>query len=50
VEVAFGLTAIALCALLYLVYRRPHPHAGDSIEPGSTHELEARLGALDEVV
>jgi O-antigen/teichoic acid export membrane protein len=48
VEVGFTAAAALLCALLYLVYRRPHAHLGDEIEPGSPQELEARLAAADE--
>jgi hypothetical protein len=48
VEVGFTAAAALLCALLYLVYRRPHARAGDEIEPGSPRELEARLAAADE--
>ena len=32
-----------------LVYAHPHPSAGDSIEPGSGREVEARLAAIDEI-
>ena len=35
--------------LLYLLYRRPHPIAGDALAPGSARELEAQLAAVDEI-
>jgi O-antigen/teichoic acid export membrane protein len=50
IEVGFAGSAALLCALLYLVYRSPHPHAGDEIDPGSPRELEARLAAADEAL
>ena len=50
VEIGFALTAGVLCALLYLVYRRPHERPEDVPEPGSPEELEARLAAIDENV
>lgn len=49
VEIGFAGAAAVLAGLLYLVYSRPHPSAADSIEPGSVHELQARLAASDEV-
>jgi len=49
VEVGFAGGAAILCGLLYVLYRDPHPSAGDEITPGSIHELEARLAAADEV-
>jgi O-antigen/teichoic acid export membrane protein len=48
VEVGFALAAMALCGLLYLLYRRPHSRSGDVVRPGSPQELEARLAAADE--
>jgi O-antigen/teichoic acid export membrane protein len=48
VEVGFALAAVTLCALLYLLYRRPHPRPEDAIRPDSVRELEARLAAADE--
>ena len=48
VEVGFLGVAVMLCTLLYLVYRSPHPRAGDELEPGSARELEAQLAAADE--
>jgi O-antigen/teichoic acid export membrane protein len=50
VEIGFALTAGVLCALLYLVYRRPHERAEDVPKAGSAEELEARLAAIDENV
>jgi O-antigen/teichoic acid export membrane protein len=50
IEVGFAGSAALLCALLYLVYRSPRPHAGDEIDPGSPRELEARLAAADEAL
>ena len=49
VEVGFAGCAVLLSGLLYLVYAHPHPRAGDSLEPGSGREVEARLAALDEI-
>ena len=45
-----GLTAGILCALLYLVYRRPHERAEDVPTPGSAEEIEARIASIDESV
>jgi O-antigen/teichoic acid export membrane protein len=50
VEIGFALTAGILCALLYLVYRRPHERAEDVPQAGSPEELEARLASIDENV
>jgi O-antigen/teichoic acid export membrane protein len=50
VEIGFLLAAGVLFALLYWVYRRPHAHKGDTPEPGSAEELEARLAMIDENV
>jgi O-antigen/teichoic acid export membrane protein len=47
VEVGYLGAALVLCALLYAVYRRPVQRE-DTIEPGSTDELELRLAAADE--
>jgi hypothetical protein len=49
VEIGFTACAAALSGLLYLLYRSPHPVAGDEITPGSVRELEARLAAADEI-
>jgi O-antigen/teichoic acid export membrane protein len=48
VEVGYLGAAAVLCALLYLLYRRPHGRAEDTFEPGSAEELELRLAAADE--
>jgi O-antigen/teichoic acid export membrane protein len=48
VEVGFAIAAMILCALLYLLYRRPHSRTEDIPAPGSPQELEARLAAADE--
>ena len=48
VEIGYLGGATVLCALLYLIYRRPHPRAEDTIEPGSAEELEIRLASADE--
>jgi O-antigen/teichoic acid export membrane protein len=50
VEVGFAAGAAALCGLLYLLYRNPHPHPGDEVLSGSSAELEARLAAADDAV
>ncbi len=50
VEIGFLLAAGVLFALLYWVYRRPHAHKGDTPQPGSPEELEARLAMIDENV
>lgn len=49
VEIGFTACAAALSGLLYLLYRSPHPVADDAITPGSAHELEAQLAAVDEI-
>ena len=49
VEVGFAGAAALLAGLLALLYLRPHPAAGDSLEPGSGREIEARLAAADEI-
>ncbi len=49
VEVGFLGAALALCALLYVVYRKPVGRPADLLEPGSPAELEARLAAAEEV-
>ncbi len=49
VEVGFAVGAAALCGLLYLLYRSPHPHAEDLLAPDSPREIEARLAAADDV-
>ena len=48
VEIGFLGAAALLCALLYLIYRRPHGRTTDSVRPGSTEEMELRLAAADE--
>jgi O-antigen/teichoic acid export membrane protein len=48
VEVGYLGGAALLCALLYVIYRRPHRPGDDTIEPGSTEEMELRLAAADE--
>jgi O-antigen/teichoic acid export membrane protein len=50
VEVGFLLAADVLFSLLYFVYRHPHERAEDVLDPGSTDELELRVGMLDENV
>jgi len=50
IEVGFAGAAAVLFLLLYLVYARPRPEAGDRIEPGSPREIEARLAAADEAL
>jgi O-antigen/teichoic acid export membrane protein len=49
VEVGFAVGAAALCGLLYLLYRSPHPRAEDLLAPDSPREIEARLAAADDV-
>jgi hypothetical protein len=50
VEVGFAGAAAVLCALLYLLYRRPPaaPRPEDVVAPGSPEEVEAQLAAADE--
>jgi O-antigen/teichoic acid export membrane protein len=48
VEVGFLGAAAVLCALLYWIYRQPHPRAADRPEPGSGEEVELQLAAADE--
>lgn len=48
VEVGLALAAAALCALLFMLYRRPHPRAEDVVLPDSPQEVEARLASADE--
>lgn len=48
VEFGYLGAAAILCALLYAIYRRPHPRASDTIEPGSAEETEIQLAAADE--
>jgi O-antigen/teichoic acid export membrane protein len=47
VEFGYLGAAAVLCGLLYAVYRRPHLRE-DTIEPGSTDEMELQLAAADE--
>jgi hypothetical protein len=49
VEVGFAGCAALLSGLLYVIYARPHAIAGDSIEPGSAREVEARLATADDI-
>jgi O-antigen/teichoic acid export membrane protein len=49
VEVGFAGSAALLSGLLYAIYARPHAVAEDAIEPGSPHEIEARLATVDEI-
>jgi O-antigen/teichoic acid export membrane protein len=49
VEIGFTVSAAVLSALLFLLYRRPHPVAADEIAPGSPREVEAQLAAVDEI-
>lgn len=49
VEIGFAGSAALLAGLLYLLYARPQPSAGDVLEPGSGRELQARLAATDEI-
>jgi O-antigen/teichoic acid export membrane protein len=48
VEVGYLAAATVLCGLLYAIYRRPRGRIEDTIEPGSTEELEVRLASGDE--
>lgn len=48
IEIGFALTAGLLFGLLYLIYRHPHEHRGDTPLPGSAEEVEAQLAAADE--
>jgi len=48
VEVGYLGGATVLCALLYWVYRQPHPRVADRPEPGSGEEVELQLAAADE--
>ena len=48
VEIGFLVAAGALFSLLYFVYRHPHARAEDVPQPGSSEELEVRVGMLDE--
>ncbi len=48
VEIGFTVAAACLCALLYLLYRSPHPRTQDRVEPGSGQEIEAQIAAADE--
>jgi O-antigen/teichoic acid export membrane protein len=50
VEVGFLIAAGVLFLLLFWVYRHPHAHQGDTPQPGSPEELEARLAMIDENV
>ena len=47
-EIGFTVAALALLALLYVIYRRPAKGDGDVPREGSTHELELRLMRADE--
>jgi O-antigen/teichoic acid export membrane protein len=48
VEVGFAGSAMLLCGLLFLLYRRPYARPEDLLRPDSPEELEARLAAADE--
>lgn len=48
VEVGFAVSAALLCLGLFALYRQPRA-ARDPIRPGSTHEIEARLLAADDI-
>ena len=48
VEVGFAGAAALLCALLYVLYRRPRARPEDVVQPDSPQEIEARLAAADE--
>lgn len=48
VEIGFTLTAGALLAMLYVIYRRPMERPEDIPDPGSTEELEGWVAAADE--
>jgi O-antigen/teichoic acid export membrane protein len=48
VEIGFSAAAVALCGLLYLLYRSPIPRLEDVVRPDSPQELEARLASADE--
>jgi O-antigen/teichoic acid export membrane protein len=48
VEVGYLGGATLLCALLYLIYRRPAPRDEDKVEPGSPRELEVQIASGDE--
>jgi len=50
VEVGYLGSAIALCGLLYVVYRRPGPSPEDRLTPDSPQEIEARLAVADDAV
>jgi O-antigen/teichoic acid export membrane protein len=50
VEIGFLLAAGLLFSLLYLAYRHPRERTEDVVEPGSSEELELRVGMLDENV
>jgi O-antigen/teichoic acid export membrane protein len=50
VEFGFLIAAGVLFLLLFWVYRHPHAHKGDTPQPGSPEELEARLAMIDENV
>ena len=49
VEIGYLGAAALLCALLYIDLPPPAVAPGDTLEPGSTEELELRLAAADEV-
>jgi O-antigen/teichoic acid export membrane protein len=48
VEVGYLGGATVLCALLYVIYRRPHARPEDVVKPGSPEELEAQIASGDE--
>ncbi|MET0824112.1 MAG: hypothetical protein ABWY90_08040 [Solirubrobacterales bacterium] len=49
VEVGFTGCAAILSAMLYLLYRSPHPVTEDEVTPGSSREIEAQMAAADEI-
>ncbi len=48
VEVGYLAGSALLCALLYLIYRRPKPREEDKVGPGSPEELEVQIASGDE--
>ena len=48
VEIGFTVTAGALFAMLYVIYRRPIERPEDVPDPGSSEELEGLVAAADE--
>ena len=48
-EVGYTGCAAILSAILYLLYRSPHPVTEDADTPGSSREIEAQMAAADEI-